>query len=94
MSYGSSDLLPLFPPENVQAAHQVNRSFLFTEHIMQLTWTESSINQDTQLAEYRIYAEVSGDFVEIGRVGAGRFSFFHRSPLQGDTFNYAIRVEI
>ncbi len=87
---GSSDLLPLLPPENIQAERQVNRSLFFTEHIIRLTWTENPNSQAGQLTEYRIFEEISGNFQEIGRVGSDSFSFLHRLVAFRDAIDYAV----
>ena len=68
-------------PQNVTVERLANKTLLFTDYINKISWDENPGNSGLfTLSQYRIYRKAQDDsqFVFIGEVSAGEFSYEDR----------------
>jgi len=84
----------LFPPLNVGCQTAINNSLFRREKINIISWQENPLNEDTAVAQYRIYRKMSGEedseFEMIGSVGGRVFEYQDRKIPFNERYYYIV----
>lgn len=86
------------PPLDVTVQSKVNRTFMYTDYINYVTWTENPDNAGLYtIANYRIYRKPKGtddsQYTQVGEVGSGTFEYNDRGfPSAQDASGYQYAV--
>jgi subtilisin family serine protease len=83
-------LLTLSPPVNLSAAQVTNKSFLRTEYINNINWESNPLNEDKNVAHYKIYVVQGSQLNLLTQVNSSTFQYWHRNVQRNENLTYAV----
>lgn len=83
-------LLTLAPPTNLAVEQVTNKSFLRTEYINNLTWQSNPLNQEKNVAHYKIYVVQGSQLNLLAQVNSSTFQYWHRNVQGGQDITYGV----
>jgi subtilisin family serine protease len=83
-------LLTLAPPVNLSVNQVTNKSFLRTEYINNLTWESNPLNEDKNVAQYKIYVVQGSQLNLLVQVNNSTFQYWHRNVQGNENITYAV----
>lgn len=83
-------LLTLAPPVKLSAEQVTNKSFLRTEYINNITWESNPLNENKNVAHYKIYLVQGSQLNLLAQVNSSTFQYWHRNVQVNENITYAV----
>jgi subtilisin family serine protease len=83
-------LLTLAPPVNLSVEQVVNKSFLRTEYINNITWESNHLNEEKNVIHYKIYMVQGSQLNLLAQVNNSTFQYWHRNVQENEDITYAV----
>lgn len=83
-------LLTLAPPVNLSVEQVMNKSFLRTEYINNITWESNPFNEGKNVTHYKIYVVQGSQLNLLAQVNNSIFQYWHRNVQVNEDITYAV----
>ncbi len=83
-------LLTLAPPANLSVEQVINKSFLRTEYINNITWQSNPLNEGKNVTHYKIYVVQGSQLNLLAQVNNSTFQYRHRNVRVREDMTYGV----